>query len=99
MTKLSRLPGAFDHRWDWQLHALCRGLDTSVFFHPTGERGNAHDEREERARRICHECPVREACLQYALDTREPYGVWGGLTEDERRALLARARRSDRAAA
>ncbi|MFC9330096.1 WhiB family transcriptional regulator [Kitasatospora sp. NPDC057015] len=99
MTNLSRLPGAFDHHWDWQLHAACRGLDSSVFFHPPGERGGAHDAREEAARRICVGCPVRESCLRHALAVREPYGVWGGLTEDERHALLRRSGRASRSAA
>ncbi|MFI6447215.1 WhiB family transcriptional regulator [Kitasatospora sp. NPDC050543] len=88
MTKISRLPGAFDHYWEWQLHAACRGLDSGLFFHPAGERGRAHDEREMAAKEVCRGCPVREECLRHALRTREPYGVWGGLSEDERRALL-----------
>lgn len=70
-----------------------------MFFHPMGERGRAHDEREEKAKEICRRCPVRETCLGYALAAREPYGVWGGLTEDERDALLGRARHPRRAAA
>jgi WhiB family redox-sensing transcriptional regulator len=47
---------------------------------------------EEIAKRICSECPVREACLDYALRMREPEGIWGGLTADERRKLLRRSR-------
>jgi WhiB family redox-sensing transcriptional regulator len=91
MASISRLPGAFQHHWNWQLHAACRGVDTSLFFHPFGERGRAHDSREKAAKRICARCPVREACLGHALRVREPYGVWGGLAEDERTGLLGPA--------
>lgn len=44
--------------------------------------------REQRAKDICMSCPVQQACLDYALDTREPFGIWGGFTEHERRAML-----------
>jgi WhiB family redox-sensing transcriptional regulator len=46
--------------------------------------------REDEAKRVCFGCGVREECLEYALRTREPYGIWGGLTEIERRARLHR---------
>ncbi|MEU9133695.1 WhiB family transcriptional regulator [Kitasatospora sp. NPDC048540] len=88
MTDISRLPGPFELAWDWQLEAACRGTDSSLFFHPSGERGGPHDRRENAAKRVCARCPVRARCLEYALDAREPYGVWGGLTEDERYELL-----------
>lgn len=92
MTVVSRLPGAFEHRWNWQLRAACRTLDSSIFFHPPGERGRAHDGRERRAKRVCASCPVREACLAHALRAHERYGVWGGLTEDERLDLVGEDR-------
>jgi WhiB family redox-sensing transcriptional regulator len=99
MTDLSRLPGAFEQHWNWQLRAACRDADSSLFFHPSGERGPAHDERDAAAKTVCARCPVRAACLGYALDAREPYGVWGGLTAEERqRALLSRRRRRWRGA-
>ncbi|MCC9308095.1 WhiB family transcriptional regulator [Kitasatospora sp. RB6PN24] len=89
MAQISRLPGAYDHHWNWQLRGSCRNTGTSLFFHPAGERGPAHDEREEAAKAVCGGCPVRVECRRYALAAREPYGVWGGLTEDERHRLLA----------
>ncbi|MFJ9948331.1 WhiB family transcriptional regulator [Kitasatospora sp. NPDC091207] len=91
MTDISRLPGAFEHHWNWQLRAACRHLGTDLFFHPSGERGQAHDSREEAAKQVCARCPVADACREHALEVREPYGVWGGLTEDERLELLAPA--------
>ncbi|MFJ1709522.1 WhiB family transcriptional regulator [Kitasatospora sp. NPDC088346] len=88
MTDVSRLPGAFEESWSWQVRAACRGLDGNLFFHPSGERGEAHQEREAAAKQVCAGCPVRAECLRHALEAREHYGVWGGLAEDERAALL-----------
>jgi WhiB family redox-sensing transcriptional regulator len=76
--------------WDWQRQALCRGMDTSVFFSPTGERGRQRRAREEKARGICLRCPVKEACARTALRSGEQYGLWGGLTEGEREVLRPR---------
>lgn len=76
----------------WQLRAACRGPRSTVFFPPTtGERRDEREARESRAKRICAECAVRAECLDYALAIREPHGVWGGLNEHERAALLAPA--------
>ncbi len=73
--------------WDWQQHALCRGMDSSVFFSPSGERGTEKRTREKKARAVCGRCPVIEACAWTAMSGPEPYGVWGGMSEGERRAL------------
>ncbi|MFW6721157.1 WhiB family transcriptional regulator [Streptomyces sp. MAR4 CNY-716] len=92
MADFSRLPGPNADLWDWQLIAACRGVDSSLFFHPEGERGAARSAREASAKEVCMRCPVRAECAAHALTVREPYGVWGGLTEDEREELLGRAR-------
>lgn len=92
MADFSRLPGPNADLWDWQLLAACRGVDSSLFFHPEGERGAARSAREASAKEVCMRCPVRTTCAQHALTVREPYGVWGGLTEDEREELMGRAR-------
>ncbi|WBB63685.1 WhiB family transcriptional regulator [Streptomyces sp. WMMC500] len=92
MADFSRLPGPNADLWDWQLVAACRGVDSSLFFHPEGERGAARSAREASAKEVCMRCPVRAECAAHALAVREPYGVWGGLTEDEREELLGRAR-------
>jgi WhiB family redox-sensing transcriptional regulator len=69
--------------------AACRGEDSSLFFAPSYfEKREEKDAREARAKRLCSRCPVREPCLEYALRTRDPHGVWGGLNEVERRRLL-----------
>jgi WhiB family redox-sensing transcriptional regulator len=84
MSDLSRLPGPVADVWDWQLHAACRGLPSEVFFHPDNERGPARAARDEAAKAVCAGCPVQIQCRAHALDVREPYGVWGGMSEDER---------------
>lgn len=74
--------------WEWQLQAACRSVDPAGFFHPPGERRGARARRIEAAKAICQDCPARIACLDHALRTREPYGIWGGHSEDERAELL-----------
>jgi WhiB family redox-sensing transcriptional regulator len=68
-------------------------MDGATFFHPWNERGPARDEREQRAKAICATCPVIAECAAHALAVREAYGVWGGLTEHEREAMLRRGHR------
>lgn len=73
----------------WQLRAACKGPNVSVFFPPaTFERKDEREQRERRAKSICQGCAVRKDCLAFALRTREPHGIWGGLSELERKALL-----------
>lgn len=75
----------------WQDRAACRGPHATAFFPPPQfERRDERAERERRAKAICASCSVRRSCLEYALRIREPHGIWGGLTETERRALLDR---------
>ena len=68
-------PVAGASQWAWQSEAECRGESTEDFFSPGGEAA---------AKEICGWCPVRTDCLDYAINRPEPYGVWGGLNEDER---------------
>lgn len=91
MADVRRLPGPNADLWDWQLRGACRGRDSSLFFHPEGERGPARTARETAAKGVCATCTVVAECLRHALSAREPYGVWGGTTEAERDQLLAAA--------
>ena len=84
MVDVSRLPPPVTENWEWQIQSACRGLDTTLFFHAQHERGPARELRIVRAKEVCFSCPVIAECRQYALDAREPYGIWGGLSEDER---------------
>ncbi len=77
---------------DWRLDAACRDLDTAVFFPETGDAAAV-------AKAICASCPVREACLEFALITRQDDGVWGGLDENERRRARRRRQEAARKAA
>lgn len=70
---------------DWRRHAECRTADPEAFF-PAAEVGPAYDEQVTAAKAICGGCPVRTACLEFAL-TALAHGIAGGLTADERRAL------------
>lgn len=83
------LPGPVATEWNWQVDGLCRSLSPDVFFHPEGERGLARRRRADRAKSVCDSCPVVSRCRQHALAVREPYGIWGGLTEEERARVYA----------
>lgn len=98
MADVSRLPGPNADFWDWQLRGSCRGTDSDLFFHPEGERGQARSSREESAKEVCLHCPVSKPCREHALKVHEPYGVWGGLTEEEREEHYAREKVALRAA-
>ena len=67
---------------DWASTAACRGTDPDTLFVQGAE--------QNRAKAVCMGCPVRTECLADALDNQIEFGVWGGMTERERRALLRR---------
>lgn len=92
MADTSRLPGPIADVWEWQFDGACRTADPNAFFHPEGERGPSREDRDRAAKAICATCPVRTQCARHALEVREPYGVWGGLTEEEREAIYQRSR-------
>ena len=69
---------------DWQERALCAQTDPEAFF---PEKGGSTRE----AKRVCLTCDVRGECLEYALSNDERFGIWGGLSERERRKLKRRA--------
>ncbi|MFI6228578.1 WhiB family transcriptional regulator [Micromonospora echinospora] len=72
---------------DWRRRSACRDSDPELHF-PTGTSGPALIQIEQ-AKANCRRCPVRDACLKWALDNATD-GVWGGMTEDERRAYKRR---------
>jgi WhiB family transcriptional regulator, redox-sensing transcriptional regulator len=79
----SRSAGA--ERADWRDHAACRRLAPDLFF-PVSTSGPSLPQ-VEAARRVCQRCPVLTPCLRWALDIGQVSGIWGGTTEEERRAL------------
>ncbi|WP_320782580.1 WhiB family transcriptional regulator [Streptomyces sp. CRN 30] len=74
---------------EWLRHAACVGADPDLFF-PVGTSGPAVRDTAA-AKRICADCPVIGQCLEWALGSGRTSGVWGGLSEDERAALLRTA--------
>lgn len=79
-------PSEVDGPLAWQVEALCAQTDPELFFPSEGKSAKA-------PKRICGACAVRAVCLQYALDRNEEFGVWGGLSARERRALIRRQRK------
>lgn len=88
MAEISRLPRPIASEWEWQYQGACQSLPTEMFFHPDGERGPRRAHRIATAKAVCATCPVIEACRNHALAVQEPYGIWGGLSEDERLAII-----------
>jgi WhiB family redox-sensing transcriptional regulator len=80
----------------WRAHAACRLADPDLFF-PVGITGPAIDHLAA-AKAVCRSCPVQEPCLEYALETNQTNGVWGGASEEERRIIRRRRRRGRRSA-
>jgi WhiB family redox-sensing transcriptional regulator len=81
---------------DWRDQSACRDTDPDLFF-PVGTTGLALDQIDA-AKRVCGNCEVQQACLEFALATNQESGIWGGTSEEERRKLrkawLARQRRA-----
>jgi WhiB family redox-sensing transcriptional regulator len=90
ITSILSIPAEFDHQ-AWRRSAACRDINLALFF-PVGSTGAAIHQIAA-AKSVCRECPVRLACLQYALETHQDDGVWGGHDEVERRELRRRRRR------
>lgn len=83
---------------DWRNRSSCNGLGDLMF--PDAEQPNRdlHDAQVTKAKQVCRGCPVATDCLNYALTTGETYGIWGGMTDHERRALKRRLNALQRAA-
>lgn len=74
---------------EWQQRGSCRAVDSEVFFPPMHfEHKPEREAREAKAKAICDGCPVRIECLTWALEVREPHGVWGGASEGDRKQML-----------
>lgn len=72
---------------DWRHRAACRGYDPEIWFPTAAEGASVFEAQVAEAKSVCAMCPVRFECLTWALESGQDYGVWGGLTEGERRAL------------
>lgn len=80
----------------WRDHALCRDTDPDLFF-PVGTTGQALVSIDH-AKRVCDECTVTRECLDFALETNQDSGIWGGLSEEERRSIRRQRAAAQRAA-
>ncbi|MGO1509109.1 MAG: WhiB family transcriptional regulator [Actinomycetaceae bacterium] len=80
LSELDHLDNGADGPLSWQDRALCAQTDPEAFF---PEKGGSTRE----AKRVCTSCDVRAECLEYALENDERFGIWGGLSERERRRV------------
>lgn len=76
---------------DWRHSAKCRDEDPELWFAPTTYAAGKVD--ANRAKSICAACPVRQSCEDWAIETQQGWGIWGGLDEDERRSIRRREHR------
>jgi WhiB family redox-sensing transcriptional regulator len=83
---------------DWQEDASCREYSNVLFFgDDTGESELEKQSRESQAKKICATCPVLDPCLEFAIETNQKYGIWGGMNDRERASLKRRRARARRA--
>jgi WhiB family redox-sensing transcriptional regulator len=87
MTAVSTALKPIADQWEWQFEGACNGADPESFFLDPGQRGDSKRSRERQAIAICNTCPVKKQCLDHALNVPEMYGVWGGMTEENRAEL------------
>ena len=73
---------------DWRAHALCANTDPDLWF-----AAGAIEHKD--AKRVCRSCPVQKQCLTYAMDAPIDHGIWGGMTERERRRVRRKAGNAD----
>lgn len=96
VTNPETSPNESEQSMDWRQRAACLDEDPELFF-PVGTTGPAL-EQAERAKQFCQRCEVIDDCLEWALATNQDAGVWGGLTEDERRTVRRSRQRRRRMA-
>ena len=80
--------------WAWQERGKCREAANELFFLDDGEKGAVKRRKIELAKRVCKACPVINECTQHALSLPEPYGVWGGMSEEDRKKMVKRGRKT-----
>lgn len=85
MTILASSLALAHARYDWRKYSLCRDTDPDLFF-PVGTTGQALIQIA-RAKEVCAQCPVSRECLEFALETNQDSGIWGGTSEEERRVM------------
>ena len=89
MTILASSLALANADYTWRSRAICRDTDPDLFF-PIGTTGQALVQID-RAKEVCDMCPVKTDCLDYALETNQDSGIWGGLDEEQRRNIRRQA--------
>ncbi|MCU1361871.1 MAG: putative WhiB family transcriptional regulator [Ilumatobacteraceae bacterium] len=89
MTILASSLALANADYTWRGQAICRDTDPDLFF-PIGTTGQALVQID-RAKEVCGMCPVKSECLEYALETNQDSGIWGGLDEEQRRNIRRQA--------
>jgi WhiB family redox-sensing transcriptional regulator len=87
MTAVSTMLKPILDQWEWQFEGACNGIDPETFFLEPNARGVNKYTTEQKAIAICNTCPVKQACLDHALNVPEVFGVWGGKTEKQRELI------------
>lgn len=90
MSLLEKLSPTLEF-WEWMDDGACREHE-SLFYNREDEPKGVRRAKERQAQQICAGCPVLQQCRDYALESGEHYGVWGGLTESDRHRILNRQR-------
>lgn len=81
------LPAYTPDNWNWHERAMCKDVDQELFYYPDEERGSTKNARIHAAKAVCKTCTVKQECLAWAERVPEAYGIWGGLTPEERKEL------------
>ncbi|MGD9998347.1 MAG: WhiB family transcriptional regulator [Ilumatobacteraceae bacterium] len=89
MTILASSLALANADYSWRNRAVCKDTDPDLFF-PVGTTGQALVQID-RAKEVCGTCPVKSECLEYALETNQDSGIWGGLDEEQRRNIRRQA--------
>ena len=90
---IKHLPKPTASNYRWQEDASCRSVDPELFFHGDMERGLDKQEKLKQAKQICSTCPVIQECRDFAINTRQDFGIWGGLDENEIYVLRLKIRK------
>lgn len=90
---IKNLPKPTESNYRWQELANCRGVDPELFFTADMERGPEKEEKMAKAKLICASCTVITECREFAVKSRQDFGVWGGLDENEIYTLRTKRKR------
>ena len=85
--QLDNLRPVYDE-WEWQDLGACKDTDPELFFLDHNVRHVQKRKKEQAAIKVCQACPVVQQCLDHSLRVPEFYGVWGGMTADQRMSML-----------